>query len=241
MARLCRATRSSPMRTPLSCGDSAVDRHRRGRGHALHAGPPEVRELRRRRTSAARQDRASGDRAPALIAAVGAAYPDYSPTHVVSGGATPSASGAIPLGLPSARPRNARPSGCTGSIWETPAAKGRLRHPTRSRSRWSSTMSNGPQLRRPGRRAPGGWPTRCRRPGSPSPAWGAPRTREALLPHGPPMRPVAPCDDGVRPREPRRGGSAGRGSARPVVGITPLIRPAELGRSGRRKVIFSLF
>ncbi|HLZ75668.1 carboxylesterase/lipase family protein [Phenylobacterium sp.] len=72
----------------------------------------------------------AGDKAHALTAAIRAAYPDYSPTHVASGVATAAGmwAGSIKLAERKAA-QAAAPVWMYLLTWETPVAKGRLRSP----------------------------------------------------------------------------------------------------------------
>ena len=72
----------------------------------------------------------AGDKAPAVTAAVRAAYPDYNPTHVASGVAT--AVGMWAGSLKLAERKAAQQAAKVWMYlltWETPVAKGRLRSP----------------------------------------------------------------------------------------------------------------
>ena len=71
-----------------------------------------------------------GDKADALVAALRAAYPDYSPTHLASGVATAAGMWAGSLKLAERKAaQKAAPVWMYMLTWETPVAKGRLRTP----------------------------------------------------------------------------------------------------------------
>jgi para-nitrobenzyl esterase len=72
----------------------------------------------------------AGDKAQALTAAVRAAYPDYSPTHVASGVSTAAGMWGNSIKLAERKAaQKAAPVWMYLLTWETPVAKGRLRSP----------------------------------------------------------------------------------------------------------------
>ena len=174
-----------------------------------------------------------------MVAALRAAYPDYSPTHLICAVQTVAMMWANSVTLAERKAeRGGAPVYMYLMTWETPVARGGLKSPHAleiplvfDNVETLATSSAGARIPSDGR-PDGPGVARFRAHGQPNTA-GAPTW--------PAYDAGDPRDDGVRPGEPGGERSAGRGSARPVVGMSPLIRPAELSRSGGRKVIFSLF